>query len=236
MNWVQLKRPAPWPQAASPRRVGTRGDAAALTLLMSPLKTTSSAFSCSTFRASSSWQASASWASYGREKPGVSRTACGQRAGEGGTRRGRAALTSWSSFTRSCSCSLTTYSSSHLQTAKGQRLGAGSSRLRSPPPARLAQAQAPAPGLLPQTGGAGQKRVAPGSPPAPSSPAAFPEPPASHHLRATAAALVPRRAQPDQLSGWPRPPPSAHTTRPGLPPPVLRSGLPPAACTRTELV
>lgn len=164
----------------------------------------------------------------------MSRTACGRPAGQGGTRRGRAALTSWSSFTRSCSCSLTTYSSSHLQTAKGRRLGAGSSRLRSPPPARLAQA--PALGLLPQTGGAGQKRVAPGSPPAPSSPAAFPEPPASHHLRATAAALVPRRAQPDQLSGWPRPPPSAHTTRPGLPPPVLRSGLPPAACTRTELV
>lgn len=36
---------------------------AVLTLLMSPLKTTSSAFNCSTFMASSSWQASASWAS-----------------------------------------------------------------------------------------------------------------------------------------------------------------------------
>lgn len=91
MKWVQLNRPAPWPQAASPRRGGTRGGVAALTLLMSPLKTTSSAFSCSTFRASSSWQASASWASYGsgesRREPHCLRAAGRARwdeAGQGG--------------------------------------------------------------------------------------------------------------------------------------------------------
>lgn len=42
-----------------------------LTLLISPLKTTSSALSCSTFMASSSWHASASWASCSRAEEGA---------------------------------------------------------------------------------------------------------------------------------------------------------------------
>ena len=119
-----------------------RDDPATLTLLMSPLKTTSSAFSCSTFMASSSWQASASWASYSQKKP---TEVSGRRAVSSGQRTvgraGGAALTSWSSFTRSCSCNRTVYSSSHLQTVKGEHLGAGPSPLRPPPPTYLAQAR-----------------------------------------------------------------------------------------------
>lgn len=57
-----------------------------LTLLMSPLKTTSSAFNCSTFMASSSWQASASWASCAGDRSLVSEARAndtGQRGGWG---------------------------------------------------------------------------------------------------------------------------------------------------------
>lgn len=60
----------------SPQEKSVRGALAALTLLISPLKTTSSAFNCSTFIASSSWQASASWASYSQaENPDISGSA-----------------------------------------------------------------------------------------------------------------------------------------------------------------
>jgi len=57
-----------------------------LTLLISPLKTTSSALSCSTFMASSSWHASASWASCPRAEGGahISPSKGQQGAGQGG--------------------------------------------------------------------------------------------------------------------------------------------------------
>lgn len=134
-----------------------RDDPATLTLLMSPLKTTSSAFSCSTFMASSSWQASASWASYSQKKP---TEVSGRRAVSSGQRTvgraGGAALTSWSSFTRSCSCNRTVYSSSHLQTVKGEHLGAGPSPLRPPPPPIWLR---PGPGSASSTGGTRGSRL-----------------------------------------------------------------------------
>lgn len=199
---------------------------------MSPLKTTSSAFSCSTFMASSSWQASASWASYGQEKP---TEVSGRQAASSGPgtvgRAGGAALTSWSSLTRSCSCSRTAYSSSHLQTVKGEHLGAGPSPLRPPPPTYLAQAR-------PWVGFPHRRDMwlqAPGQRPAPSCL------PGTFGLTPNCGCAVPSQGpsrsspRPDRLSRRPRP-----LLLPAPPSPVshLRSTDPGSrspACTRTEL-
>lgn len=169
---------------------------------MSPLKTTSSAFSCSTFMASSSWQASASWASYGQEKP---TEVSGRRAVSSRQRMvrraGGAALTSWSSFTRSCSCNRTVYSSSHLRTVKGEHLGAGAVFPPPSPPTYLAQAG-------PWVGFPNRRNVwlqAAGQRPPPSSqlPSQNLWPCTQLWLRCALTGPVPLRPRPDRLSCQP---------------------------------
>lgn len=212
----------PWmPQGRAGRAHRRRkGDAAALTLLMSPLKTTSSAFSCSTFMASSSWQASASWASCSQEDP-RERTA-GVRAGGMGFGVG-----GWGARAEGGPHLLElVHALLQLQPhrvllfppaeARGRHVGSGSA---PPGPAPSCPAQAAAAAAL----AAAPKSFRQDEAPVPSSPAAFPELLASHRelqLRATAAALVPRRARPAQAPAQPRPPPPARTRPPGPPGPL----------------
>lgn len=238
-------------------------------MLMSPLKTTSSAFNCSTFIASSSWQASASWASYSQaENPSISGTASeGGRSRQGGTgsqlqgrgatggNRGKhrqwGALTSWSSFTRSCSCIRTVYSSSHLADM-GRKTAPYRCRVLTCPcssqfPTCLAQASAPGSASLDGeelwTGmsgrpGGGQLQLSggstlPGQCQAPRLPSQNLW--ATHqqlYLRATAAAPLLHSARPAQdpaqpavwLASFPTSCPHQTTrpTRPSLPPSVAQ--------------